>query len=80
VRNIRRHRPARNISFYFTKLGASQKKPKSGEQNCHKKKLLTSDITYKKSLASEANKHPDFQVTLCSQNDSINVDFVYIES
>ncbi len=33
-----------------------------------------------KPLLSGAKKHPDFQVTLCLQNVSTNVDFVYIES
>ena len=33
-----------------------------------------------KSPLSEAEKHPDFQVTLCHQNVSTNVDFAYIES
>jgi len=33
-----------------------------------------------KSPLSEDEKHPDFQVTLCLQNDTTNVDFAYIES
>jgi hypothetical protein len=32
------------------------------------------------STLSGAKKHPDFQVTLCLQNVSTNVDFAYIES
>ena len=33
-----------------------------------------------KSPLSEAEKHPDFPVTSCLQNDSTNVNFAYIES
>jgi hypothetical protein len=29
---------------------------------------------------SGAEKHPDFRVTLCGQNDTTNVDFAHIES
>lgn len=29
---------------------------------------------------SGAGKHPDFQVTLCIQNVSIDVNFAYVES
>jgi hypothetical protein len=28
---------------------------------------------FKKSFLSEAEKHPDFQVTLCLQNDTTNI-------
>ena len=35
---------------------------------------------FKKSPLSGAQKHPDFQVTLCLQNVSTNVNFAYIES
>jgi len=34
----------------------------------------------KNHLFSGAEKHPDFQVTLCLQNVSTNVDFIYTES
>jgi len=39
-----------------------------------------SDITDAKSPLSGAEKHTDFQVTLCLQNVTTNVDFAYIES
>jgi hypothetical protein len=58
------------------KLRTSQKRPTSGEQNCRKQKLQSSDEL----PLSKAGKHPDFQVTLCLQNVSTNVDFAYIES
>ena len=35
---------------------------------------------FENSPLSGAGKHPDFQVTLCLQNDTTNVDFAYIES
>ena len=35
---------------------------------------------FEKSPLSGAEKHPDFQVTLCLQNVSTSVDFAYIES
>jgi hypothetical protein len=35
---------------------------------------------FKKSPLSGAQKHPDFQVTLCLQNDTTNVNFAYIKS
>ncbi len=35
---------------------------------------------FEKSPLSGAEKSPDFQVTLCLQNDTTNVDFAYIES
>jgi hypothetical protein len=35
---------------------------------------------FKKSPHSRAEKHPDFQVTSCHQNDTTNDDFAYIES
>jgi len=62
------------------KLGASQKRPKSGEQNCHKKKLWMSDITEAKSPLSGAKKHPDFQVTLCLHFVTTNPNFACAES
>jgi hypothetical protein len=42
-------------------LHESWNKPTSGEQNCHKKKLRTSDITDVESPLSGTEKHPDFQ-------------------
>jgi len=53
---------------------------KSGEQNCLKQKLWNSEITVSKPPISGAKKHTDFQVTLCLQNVTTNVDFAYIES
>jgi hypothetical protein len=35
---------------------------------------------FKKSPLSEAEKHPDFQVTSCLHFDSTNVNLAYIES
>ncbi len=35
---------------------------------------------FKKSPLSGAGKHPDFQVTLCLDFVTTNVDFAYIES
>jgi len=35
---------------------------------------------FEMSLLSEARKHHNFQVTVCLQNVSTNVDFAYIES
>jgi len=35
---------------------------------------------FKKSPPPEAEKHPDFQVTVCHHFDTTNVDFAYIES
>jgi len=35
---------------------------------------------FENSPLSEAEKHPDFQVTLCIQNVTTNTDFAYIES
>jgi hypothetical protein len=35
---------------------------------------------FEKSPLSEAEKHPDFQVTSCHHFDTTNVDFTYIES
>jgi len=52
----------------------------SGEQNCLKQKLTTSDITDAKSPLQRAEKHLDFQVTACLHFVTTNVDFAYIES
>jgi hypothetical protein len=35
---------------------------------------------FEKSPLSKAEKHPDFQVTLCHHFVTTNVDFAYIES
>jgi hypothetical protein len=32
----------------------------------------------KKTPLLKAEKHPDFRVTLCGQNDTTNVDFAYL--
>jgi hypothetical protein len=42
-----------------TKPGTSRKNPKSGEQNCRKKKLLISNMMDAKSHFSEAQKYPN---------------------
>ncbi len=34
----------------------------------------------KSHLFQELEKHPDFQVTSCHQNDTTNINFAYIES
>jgi len=77
------------------KLRTNQKKQKSGEQNCRKKKLLNIEIApqigsifvsckipefFKKSPLPEAKKHPDFQVTACLHFVTTIVDFAYIKS
>jgi len=35
---------------------------------------------FEKTPLSGAEKHPDFQVTSCHQNDTTNVNFAYIKS
>jgi len=62
------------------KPGTSCKRLRSGEQNCLKEKLWTSDIIDAKPPLSESEKHPDFQVTSCHHFVTTNVDFAYIES
>jgi hypothetical protein len=74
-----------SVNIIFTKL-SSLRQGKSLEyvivypvdtagESC--KKILK---IFKKSLLSEVEKHPNFQVTSCHQNDTTNVDFAYVES
>jgi hypothetical protein len=42
--------------------------------------IVTTSKGFKKSPLSKTKKHPDFQVTLCIQNDTTNANFAYIES
>ena len=58
-------------SSTFTKPGTNQKRPKSGEQNSHKWKILKSDKTTEKSLLSGAETLLNLfdEVTPCDLDD-----------
>jgi len=65
-------------SFEFSAFQISPTSP-SHKKGTFPTSYKTSEF-FEKSPLSEAGKHPDFQVTLCLQNVSTNVDFAYIES
>jgi len=47
--------------YHISEVHESRRRPTSGEQNYHKQKLWTSDVTEANSPFSGAEKHPDFQ-------------------